>query len=209
MIRLPRTFADLAMIVSILAAASLSIQAGEIRDRRLVPAYDFATIQSPVEIVSIKLNGKDVVPGEKIRGDDNWLRGVSFSVKNISDQPIAYVNIGFKFLLPNGFVVVTVLNYGIDMYHGELRRGPSPPAIQPGQTLDLVLTQRRYDSFLYVLAQANSSNNFDTAPYFVERVCFENQPDIIWQDGFLKRRNPSEIGRFDVIERYILPTKQQ
>lgn len=209
LVGIARSFACWALVLSILAAASLSIQAQEMTDRQVVPAYDFSTIQMPVEIVSISLNGKEIRPGEKIKGNGNWLRGISFRVKNISDQPLAYVNIGFKFPLPNGFVVVNVLNYGINLSHGDFRTEPSQPAIQPGQTLDLVLTKQRYDSFLYVLAQASAPSSFETAPYFVERVCFENQRDVIWQDGFLKRRNAAEIGRFDAFERYVLPVKQK
>jgi hypothetical protein len=208
MVDIRRPFAHLALVLSILGAASLSMQAQGIKDRQLTPAYDFATIQIPVEIVSIRLNGKDVLPGEKVKGNDNWLRGVSFTLKNISDQPVTFVNIGFKFRQPNGFVVAHVLSYGVNCSHGELRRQSSPPAIQPGQTLDLVLTRQSYDSFLYVLAQANAPSSFETAPYFVDTVCFENQPDVIWQGGFLKRRNPAEVGRFDAFEQYVLPIKQ-
>jgi hypothetical protein len=104
---------------------------------------------------------------------------------------------------------VYALNYGVDLYHGEHRRESSPPAIQPGQTLDLVLTEDRYTSFLYVLAQAGASSSFDTASYYIEMVCFENEPDVIWQGGFLKRCHPTEILRFDIIERYVLPNKQK
>jgi hypothetical protein len=211
MVGILRPFAHLALVLSIVAAASISIQAQEGSERQLIPAYDFATIQMPVEIVSIRLNGKDILPGEKIKGNDKWLQGVSFTLKNISDQPIAYVNIGFKFPLPaqNGFIVVIVLTYGSDLSHGEPRTEFSPPALQPGQTLDLVLTKDRYETFLHVLAQGNASSSFDTAPYYIERVCFENQPDVIWQGGFLKRRNATDIGRFDVIERYVLPNNRK
>jgi hypothetical protein len=208
MVSIPRPLAHLALVLSLIATASISIHAQELRDRQLIPAYDFATIQMPVDIVSIKLNGKDLRPGEKIQGNDRWLRGVSFTVKNISDQAIAYVNIGLKFPLPNGFVVYA-LNYGVDLYHADSRRESSPPPIEPGQTLELVLTDERYKSFLYVLDQANAPSSFDTASYYVEMVCFENQPDVIWQGGFLKRRHPTEILRFDIIERYVLPNKQK
>ena len=192
----------------LLLIASVSIQAQEIRERQITPAYDLATMQSPVEIVSIKLNGKEIVPGEKIEGNDNWLQGIAFTVKNVSDQPIIYVNLGFKFPLPNGFVVVSVLNYGPDVSRGASRSASSPPVIQPGQTIDLVLTKDRYKMFQHVLAQANAPSSFDTAPYFIETVAFENQPDVIWQYGYLKRRNPSELGRFDAYEQYVLPTKR-
>jgi hypothetical protein len=205
---IPRPFAHLALLLSVLTATSLSTSAQEVTDRQLIPAFDFATIQMPVEIVSIKLNGKEIQPGEKIKGNDEWLRGVSFTLKNISDQPIAYVNIGFKFPLPNGFVVYS-LHYGTDLARGETMRESSPPVIPPGHSLDLVLTNERYKSFLYVLAQADASSSFDTAAYFVDTVCFENQSEVIWQGGFLKRRHPTEIGRFDPIGRYVLPTAQR
>ena len=206
MVGVPRPFAHLPLVLIILAAASSTMRAQELKDRQLIPAYDFGTVQMPVEIVSIKLNGKDLVPGEKIQGNDEWLRGVSFTIKNITDQPLAYVNIGFEFPLPNGFVVY-VLPYGVDFSHGEPRRAASPPAIQPGETIDLVLTDKRYQSFLHVLAQANAPSNFDTASFYVERVSFENNPDVIWQRGYLKKRHPTELGRFDQIGRYVLPDK--
>ncbi|HKG97761.1 MAG TPA: hypothetical protein VKA97_08100, partial [Pyrinomonadaceae bacterium] len=198
----------LALLLSVLTATSLSTSAQEVRDRQLIPVFDFATIQMPVEIVSIKLNDKEIRPDEKIKGNDEWLRGVSFTLKNISDQPIAYVNIGFKFPLPNGFVVYS-LPYGINLSRGDIMRESSPPAIQPGHSLDLVLTNESYKSFLYVLAQAGASSSFDTAAYYVDTVCFENQSEVIWQGGFLKRRHPTEIGRFDPMGRYVLPTSQR
>jgi hypothetical protein len=205
----PRRFTRLALVLSMLAAASALIQAQELKDRQLTHAYDFTTVQMPVEVVAIRLNGKEIVPGEKIKGDDDWLRGISFTVKNISDQPIAYVNIGFKFPQPNGFVVYS-LPYGVSLVQGERRKASSPPAIQLGQSVTLVLTKQLYESsFLYVLAQAEVSSNFDTVAYYVDTVCFEDQPDVIWQFGHLKRRHPTEPLRFDVFERYVLPAKQQ
>ena len=200
-------FAHFVVVLSILAAVSFSTHAQEIKDRQLTPAYDFSAIQMPVEIVAIRLNGKEIVPGEKIQGNDEWLRGISFTLKNISDQPIAYVNIGIKFSRPERFVVYS-LAYGVDFARGEPRRESSPPAIQPGQTIDLVLTRQRYESFLNVLAQAGFPSSFETAGYYVDTVSFEDQPDIVWQFGYLKRRHPTEIGRFDRFERYVLRGKQ-
>jgi hypothetical protein len=173
----------------------------------LRPASDFTTVQSPLEIVSIKLEGKDVQPGEKIKGNDDWLRGVSFTLKNISVKPIAYVDVGLRFPQPDGFVVYS-LNYGVDCSRGASKREPSPPAIQPGESLDLVLTKERYEVFLYVLAQGRASSR-DTAVYSILRVCFENEPDVIWEGGFLKRRDPNQSSKFDIIERYVLPIKRK
>ena len=208
MLYIPRPLARLLLIFTILVAASLSIAAQEIRDRQLSPAVDFATIQMPVEIVSIKLNGEEIHPDQRIKGNDDWLHGVSFTLKNISERPIAFVNIGFKFPLPNGFVVFG-LSYGINTSIGDFRRANSPPAIQPGESVNLALTQQRYQSFHYVLDQAGAPRSFDKAAYYIEMVCFENEPDVVWQNGYLKRRDPANRFQFDVIERYVLPAKQR
>lgn len=197
-----------AFVFLIFAVSSGSILAQEIKDRELRSAFDFTGIQMPIEIVSIRVNGKKVAPGEKIKGNDDWLKGLSFTLKNVSDKPIAYVDIGLKFPQPKGFVVYS-LNYGVDLSRGTPRRESSPPAIQPGESLDLVLTKERYQVFLNILAQGGASSSFDIAPYYVHKVCFDNEPDVIWESGNLKRRDPNQIGKFDVIERYVLPIKER
>ncbi|MDQ2922251.1 MAG: hypothetical protein M3R52_11675, partial [Acidobacteriota bacterium] len=85
----------------------------------------------------------------------------------------------------------------------------SPPPIQPGESLDLVLTKEKYAIFQRILALGGASSSFETAPYFIERVCFENEPDVIWEGGSLKRRDPSQLGKYNVIGRYVLPTQQK
>ena len=196
-----------ATIFAIGTAASNSAQ--ELRDRELKPAIDFTTIQMPVEIVAIKLKGSEVAPGQKIKGDDDWLKGVSFTLKNISDKPVAHIEVGLRFEPPPGAarLVVFTLSYGVDYSRGSPRSGSSPLPIQPNQTVDLVLTDERYSNFLQILSLGGMPHSFDVVPYYVERVCFEDDPSIIWEGGYLKRKNPAFLGRFDIIERYKLPTK--
>jgi hypothetical protein len=204
----PLRSARWAAVVLVLAASSVSIQAQGMKERELKPAVDFAAMQMPIEIVSIKLNGKEVRSGEKIQGNDDWLRGASFTLKNVSDKAIAYVAIGFKFTLPKR-IVVYILSYGVDLSRGDHRRDSSPPAIQPGDSLDLVITKEQYEVFLSLLERGGVSPRFDVAPYFIDRISFENEPDVIWEAGSLKLRNPAELGRFDFVERYVLPTRQK
>ncbi len=190
-----------------LLSIATSVPGQELRDRELRPAFDFTTIQMPVEIVSIKLNGRDVNPGEKVKGDDDWLQGLSFTVKNISEKPIAYVAISLRFEQPERIVGFT-LSYGVDYSRGIPRSGTSPLPIQPNQTVDLTLTKERYPNFLQILRMGEMPRSFDVVPYLVERISFEDDPSVIWEGGYLKRRNPAFIGRFDIIERYKLPAKQ-
>jgi hypothetical protein len=209
MVPMLRSFTHAAAVFFFVATASGQILGQVVKDRELKPAFDFAQIQMPVEIVSIKVGGKEVQPGEKTEGDDNWLQGLSFTLKNISDKPIAYVDIGLRFLQPNGVVVVYSLHYGVDFSRGDRRKDSSPPTIQPGASFDLVLTEEKYKNFLDILARLGVSKSFDVAPYYVGRICFEDEPDLIWEGGNLKRRDPIVSPKFNVVERYVLPAKQR
>jgi hypothetical protein len=197
-----------AILFVFLMLACGSTPAQQVRDRQLQPAFDFTTFQMPVEILSIKLHGQEVQPGEKLVGDDDWLRGLSFTLKNISDKPIAYIDIGLRFPQPKGFVVYS-LNYGVDFSRGERRGESSLPAIQPGEAVDLVLTKERYPSFQRILALGGAARSFDTAAYYIGRISFENEPDVIWEGGNLKRRDPNQLTEFNIIGRYTLPTKEK
>ena len=76
---------------------NFSTQAQELKDRQLTWAYDYSTVQMSIEILFITLNGMEVRPGEKIKGDENWLKDLTFKIKNISDQPISFLNIHFTY----------------------------------------------------------------------------------------------------------------
>lgn len=197
-----------AALLWLLAATTGPTCAQQVRDREVSPAFDFNRIQMPVEFVSVKLNGVEVRPGEKVQGDDDWLRGLSFTLKNVSDKPLAYVAVALQFPRPQGYVAY-LLSYGVDLSRGESRRESSPPAIPAGGTVNLVLTKEKYPGFLRLLERGEAPRSFDAAPYYVERVCFEGEPDVIWAGGMLKRRDPSRPTEFQVIERYTLPARQE
>ncbi len=190
------------------AAAAAPTGAQQLRDRELSPAFDFNRVQMPVEIVAVKLNGEEVRPGEKIRGDDDWLRGVSFTLKNVSDKPLAYVAVALQFPRPQGFVAF-FLSYGVDLSRGSHREESSPPAIQPGGTVTVALTKENYTVFLRILERGEAARSFDAAHYYLDRVCFDGEPDIIWEAGRLKRRDPARPTEFIAVERYVLPARQQ
>jgi hypothetical protein len=187
----------------------------EVRERELKPSFDSTLIQIPVEVVSIKLRGEEVEPGKKIKAGDDWLRGVSFTLKNVSDKPIAYVAITLQFSEPEDAAhpehfVVYFLSYGLDI----TSKVPSlsqkvPKAIEPGEMMDLVLSNEKYPIFLNVLAQAKMTPNVATAKYDIHSVAFENEPDIVWRGGNLMRRDPNDPNKFNVVERYTLPAKRE
>ena len=186
--------------------ASAPVSAQELQDRELRPLFELPKEQQPVEIVSIWLKNQPVKPGEKIKGDDDWLQGVSFRVKNVSDKPISYVGIILQFTSAQR-VLGYSLNYGVDISRGELRRNGSPAEIQPGSSVDLILSKDKYPRFKEMLGMAQIPRSFDVVAYYIERVSFEDNAEVIWEGGYLKRRDPTNANKFYILGRYALPPR--
>ena len=205
------SFTRYAAGVLILMSASVSTFGQAVKERELKPAFDFRVIQSPVEILSIKLNGEEVEPGKKIKAGDDWLRGVAFKLKNVSDKPIAYVALTLQFYYPEAAtrperVVGYFLSYGLDITSS---RHPlpenAPRAIRPGETMDLVLSNEKYLAMLDILSRAGVTANVATARYYVHSAAFEHEPDVVWQQGKLMRRDPDDHNKFNVVGQYSFP----
>lgn len=213
MTKILRALINCALAFLITATASLSALAQEsVKDRELQPAFDFTLIQMPVEIVSIKLGGKAIGPGGKIQAGDDWMRGVSFTLKNISDKPISYVGIGLRF--PHAAdardFTTYLLSYGQE---GSPRRSFTPQIatvrpIQPGETREIVLSDDKYPVFQNMMSSTGVAPGVEVAHYFIDRIFFEGEPDVMWRGGKLLRRDPTDIDKFNVIGRYTLPAKQ-
>lgn len=210
-----RVFARCAVASMILVAASVPALGQAVRERELKPSFDFTLIEIPVEVVSIRLSGEEAAPGRKIKAGDDWLRGVSFKLKNVSDKPIAYVAITLLFSDPEDSTrperaVGYSLSYGPDITSQKtpLRKN-APKAIQPGETVDLVLSHEKYPVFLNILAYGGMTPDVATAKYYVHTVAFENEPDTVWRQGNLLRRDSHDRNKFNVVGRYALPERQQ
>ena len=212
MTKIRRALTGCALAFMITAAASLSAFAqASVKDRELQPAFDFTLIQMPVEIVSIKLNGKAITPGVKFQASDDWMRGATFTLKNISDKPISYVGIGLRFphAADSRDFTTYLLNYGQE---GSPRRSAysqiaTVRPIHPGETREIVLSEDKYPFFQNMLSSTGVAPDVEIAHYFIERIFFDGEPDVMWQGGKLLRRDAADPNKFNVIEQYSLPAK--
>src|SRR5882762_5273698 len=51
----------------------------------------------PLKITAIKAANKSVDLGEQFRGDDDWLKAAQFTVRNISEKDIVFIEIDLNF----------------------------------------------------------------------------------------------------------------
>src|SRR4051812_27296453 len=50
-----------------------------------------------VEIIEFKVAGMPVIPGHRFFAGDDWLKGLTVRVKNISDRPASAIRVMFAF----------------------------------------------------------------------------------------------------------------
>lgn len=104
-----------------------------------------ASTVTALEVVSVTVNGKEIVLGMPFRAEGEWLKTLSVTVKNISDKPISAVRLNFG--LPeakygsgsSGFS----LEYGKALSTG-IDYGPQAP-IAPGENVVLMRNERHYN----------------------------------------------------------------
>ncbi|HEX8187844.1 MAG TPA: hypothetical protein VF586_05810, partial [Pyrinomonadaceae bacterium] len=75
-------------LVSVLAAALHGTTSASFRQRGEKVLRKYAHRYPVAELVALKVKGAHVPFGQKVTADDDWLRGLTFSVKNTSEKPI-------------------------------------------------------------------------------------------------------------------------
>lgn len=164
----------------------------------------------PVEITAVKIKGSLVEPKRAFAADDDWLDGMTITVKNVYDKPIAYVSVLVSAYLENNgqrfkrngndIQAAVPMNYGSEPPRPGAPVPPYSPPLQPGASLDLTLSEHARDDLKSLLMEGNASTNVKEITVRLYEVFFEGDSDTKWSDGFLLRRDPTNPRRFLPIE---------
>ena len=201
-----------AILLGALACAAVTARQSGQRVVSQAPAE--AGRQSPVEIVAVKVKGETILPGRPFAADDDWLLGLTFRLKNVSDRPISYVEISLLFPAaaragaePGRKVGPMVGPVAYGCYPGFPCRPDitgSSNEILPGETRDVGL-RGTSESFMAVLAHVGASLPVQSAEYDVDSVLFD--ADTRWSRGLIFKRDPSEPKTFRMAGKYESPKK--
>lgn len=193
----------LALLITLCFSFSVSAQYDS--SRVLSP---MAVGTSPVDIVGIKVKGRAVEPNRKFLAEEDWLNGLTFTLKNVSDKPISYVDVELLFPARAGSQVdgaLFELRYGVKpILPNNSDVGNRPKSILPGATLDLTLSEAEVQGVVSILlSHAGISSNVESVTYCVGTVFFEGDEDTFWSRGHLLRRDSNNPMRFNVTEKYV------
>ncbi len=152
--------------------------------------------REPVKIGKLKSKGVAVIFGEKFRADDDWMKELTFSVKNASEKTITYLEIELNFPRDKGAQAEPDAHDRI-MYGqyptlpGETAiPRPDQPPLRPGETVDVVL--RDYDGIRNFLNLTHYPISINRLEVGVGDVVFDDGTK--WSGGGLFRRDLERPG---------------
>lgn len=157
--------------------------------------------RNPVtEIVRLKVKGVPVEFDRKITADDDWLKGLTVTVKNTSLKPITYLEVELELFgkedeASGRLPVVYPLSYGT--YTGNTPAPDGPPAsevIEPGGLADITLTDEVYASLLMTLSASGYPVTMKHVQLTVTDVIFADGSR--WYKGMTLRRDPANPAKW-------------
>lgn len=121
--------------------------------------------------------------GKKLLGDDDWFQGFTVSVKNTSGKVVTHVSVGITFLRPEDDPTAQdpplsySLSYGVHpaLPSSVIKTITEPPKpIQPGETIDLVLSEESFAWIRRVLKKLRYPESIKGLVLTLEDVGFDD-----------------------------------
>jgi hypothetical protein len=139
-------------------AADPALKAGE----RLVEVSSSRPDSDPnvIVVTGVAVAGRQVTPGQPFTAGDDWLRGLTLRVKNVSSKPITYLQFSLSFPEAHyhGGGLGQTLSYGRNMASGQ--NAPGAMSLSPGEEAELTLTDEEFHNFRSFAERLNGSADF-------------------------------------------------
>jgi len=149
----------------------------------------------PIRILQLKTRGRAIELGKNFEEEDDWLKGLTVTVKNVSDKVIARIEIEVAFPRPGGGTqekptFVTSMLYGLD---------PAEPGaekvklILPGESVDVKLLEVNLPLIKSALKDLGYPERITHAQIKVESVTFID--GSMWSGDDIFYPDPSDPKR--------------
>jgi hypothetical protein len=154
----------------------------------------------PVEVVAIKNRKAVFSERNRIDDDDEWMGGLTVSLKNVSNKPITYIQVELDFPASHNLSDVKEPPLAFFLYFGtrEKADGSTRPSVQPDESVDLTLSDDRYAVLKKTLREMNYSRSIRKIELTVSAVIFED--DVMWSFGSMMKRDPGDPNKWIMIK---------
>jgi hypothetical protein len=154
----------------------------------------------PVKIAKLKIKGKPIGLGQSFLEEDDWLEGMTISVKNTSGKTITFLSMRLDFPRPESSsqepVSIYEFEYGRNPLFASGSSLPNTPTIAPGESTEFSISDTIYAALKKLLSDYPAS--IKKVEIVLNSVAFDDGTE--WQGGGLYRRDPSDPGRLRRVE---------
>ncbi|HEY6187970.1 MAG TPA: hypothetical protein VIW80_09845 [Pyrinomonadaceae bacterium] len=169
-------------------------QAQQEEERLIEIQSDSASPLEPVEITAIKTKKGVIKAGEKFKDDDDWVRGLTVKLENVSAKNIVYINVSFSFLRPADHEsagqppFVDHLTYGSNAMLYSSSQSTRLPTLAPGASVEISLTDKNHEAIKRALKKINYPESIKRLQIYLAEVIFDD--DTAWLYGSWFRLDP-------------------
>lgn len=152
----------------------------------------------PVTITAVTVKGQKIALNEKFRASEDWLNGLTMTLKNSSDKPILLTSVQLQ--VPRhegdkGAFAVDDLSYGNTALLAKPAEASAASAIlAPGRSVDVSVSSNDLARITSLLSAAGYQGNIDLVAIRIGRTIFAD--DTMWYAGTNLRRDPSTHGHW-------------
>lgn len=143
----------------------------------------------PVEIAKLKIKGKPLSFDQEFDADEDWMKGLTVDVKNVSDKDIIYIKAELDFPVDDAgaHVIVVPLEYGHTPGNDETSFTTNP--LHPGASVNISVADWSVDFLKRKIVEKGSGKalKMNRANIYVLQVWFD--ADTVWSNGTIFTRD--------------------
>lgn len=147
----------------------------------------------PVQITDLKLRDKEAQLNKEFEAEDDWLKELSFKLKNISNKNITYVVVELSFPDSKATGHLMVRDFRFGRRPGEPNPTSEPLLLEPEKTIHISLAEQ-YTGIKSFLERRQSIRTHKTLKIRPFAIYFEDGTQ--WSGGDFYRPDPSAPGRY-------------
>ncbi len=147
--------------------------------------------REPVKIVAVtNKSGRAITLGKGHLADDDWLRGLTIGIKNMTKKDILFVELELHFLRSEGSSDETITAFPIvfGTPPGMIGQTPSPAVLPPNENWHVSLSDQEYSKIGELLANTGYPKSIKDVEIITREVLFADKTK--WSEG--EDRDPAK-----------------
>ena len=182
--------AVLAVVPLFLAVQNVGTVLMQVKDQKqkLIDKFNYGN--EPVEVVKVEAGKAEFEFGKTFKREKDWLKDFSMTFKNKSDKAIVYLRVAMDFpeTKASGNILRFPLTYGVrgKSLNPDQRAKP----VQPQESLDLTLSDEKFESLKTILAKRQESDSLTRLDVFIEFILFDDE--TAWSGGNYMVPDPND-----------------